>query len=130
MNARAGGPAATDGKWHRPGSGFQLLGLIVESITDAALPQAGDVLIELTVLPPQRGNRHDQSVMHVPQVKDDFVQGRLTARRAPANRATIPLFSSAAHHTSKLRHINAKRQYFRDEGLGGGHTWDYIYAAT
>ncbi|MDE2451614.1 MAG: hypothetical protein KGO22_21730 [Gammaproteobacteria bacterium] len=41
--------ATTDGQWHGP---FQLLELIAERIADAALQQAGDILIELAVLAP------------------------------------------------------------------------------
>jgi hypothetical protein len=77
---------------------FQLLELIVDRIADATLQQAGDILIELAVLAPQRGNGDDRGRMDVPQVKDDLIQGHGSGWRAPPNRPAIPLLRPAAHH--------------------------------
>ena len=61
--------------------GFELLELIVYPIADAALQQAGDVLVELAVLPPQGGNRHDHGRLDVPQMKDRVVERYVPGRR-------------------------------------------------
>src|SRR6185437_15074256 len=44
---------------------FQLLQLIADEVADAALQQSGDIRIELAVLPPQRGDRHDHGRANV-----------------------------------------------------------------
>ena len=49
---------------------LQLVELVLDAIADAALQERGDVLIQLAVLPPQCGNRHDHGRLHVSQVKD------------------------------------------------------------
>ena len=106
--------------------GFQLLELIVETVAYAALQQARDILIELAVLLPQGGNRHDHGGLHVPQVKDRLLERRwpwpvppptpfLGRSRLPtaslrsrgyrsADRATSPSLWPALHH---VEHVTA-----------------------
>jgi hypothetical protein len=49
---------------------LQLLEMPSERIADAALPESGDVLVQLAVLPAQRGNCHPHDRLDVPQVKN------------------------------------------------------------
>jgi hypothetical protein len=63
------------GHRHCPIAGFQLLDLIVEAVADAALQQASDVLVQLTVLPPQGGNGDDHRGPDVSQMKG-YILGR------------------------------------------------------
>lgn len=100
-HGRAGrGPAVREGQWHSPEAEcFQLLELVAEAIANRALQEAGDVRVELAVLPLQRGDRDDDRGMQVPQLKNDFLQSRITVWRAPGNRATTPSFRPTAHHT-------------------------------
>ena len=45
--------------------GFELFKLIAEAIADAALQEAGNVLVELAVLAPQGGYRHNNGRLNV-----------------------------------------------------------------
>ena len=75
-----------DGQWHCPL--FQLLDLIIDAIADAALQQASDVFVQLTVLPPQGGNRDDHRRPDMSQMK------RHILGRCPRS----PSFWLASHH--------------------------------
>jgi hypothetical protein len=73
-------------------AGLQFLELIVERITDAALQQSRDVLVELAILPPQSGNRHGRGRLDVLQMDDDLIEGRFPAQWP------LLAFWPASHH--------------------------------
>jgi len=77
--------------------GFELRELVVERIADAALQQAGDVRIELAVLPPQRGNRHDNGRLEVAQARDHLIDS-LPEPQLRVRGCLGSLLWRAAHH--------------------------------
>jgi hypothetical protein len=80
--------ATTDRHQRHGPLGFQLLDLIVDAIADAALQQASDVLVQLTVLPPQGGNGDDHRGPDVSQMEGHILG------RCPRSAS----FCAAVHH--------------------------------
>ena len=120
--------------------GLQPLQLIGKRIADTALQQAGDVLVELAVLPSQRGNCHDDRRMDMPQAQDCLLErpgftrepcrAAVSARGHPGPCPSSPSsFWPIPHHNDNLSHLNTIRQYFSPRPLAATLSQDYICAA-
>jgi len=93
------------GPWH---GALQLLELIIDAVANAPLQEAGDILVQLAVLPPQGGNRDDDGRADMSQMKGHALERRLR----------FPSFWPASRHIGNLFHLNTICQHFRE-----GSSW-------
>jgi len=89
-----------------PQHSFELIDLLLQSVTDRALQEAGDIRVQIRVLLPKRGNGHREGRLKLLEVAHHF--RKLGARLLVAGRRVVD------------RHRHLFHGFPSDEGLKAG----------